>query len=189
MKYIFSSPLTVEDCIDRLHKELDKPVELFSTQRPRPVTGKVQDHRFVIRVNRHRNHMALYGALAPSPRGTTIEGDYRVRTFVKVFLAIWTASGTFLFCSLGLAATFGLSMFYNMAPISDPVVDELRTIISIASAIGFGGSLFWLLFGIGMFLLCRMSAGFPWGKEDLERVLTLLENTLEAQRVEQDPAN
>jgi hypothetical protein len=180
MKYVFLSPLTIDECVERLVKIADEhPPLRLSLGSLSPIFAKVDGHEFSLWVASRQTWFVFQGTLCSCEDGTRIEGVYRMCLFYKVFWPFLIFGGILFSCGLVVLAipTIALSVALFVA------LEQMRQDwwILLASPVLLCLPLLWGLLGGGIFGIGVMSQREG---QDIQRILALLEKTLQAQRVE-----
>lgn len=94
MKYSLSSPLSLDECIQKLQAVNKKNTTVFPKDFSKQIWGKVGADGFSLRLaygNRNPFAPHFTGAFKSTASGTALEGEFKLLTGAKIGAAIWAA--------------------------------------------------------------------------------------------------
>lgn len=184
MKYDFLSPLEVEECIARLAEFVDEQrARRFTFRYPRPFFGTLSDHTLTL-WSSYRSPSLFQATLRACPRGTLIEGQYRVRPVVKLILGGWVVSIVLSLCPL---SAIPVVMAAILLVVSENATSQLREeLLEYVTLIGLSLPLLWgaLLFFSLLLILSFVAAHIIRKEMDIPRISRLMEEKLQARPIE-----
>jgi hypothetical protein len=144
-----------------------------------PIFAKVDGHEFSLWVASRQTWFVFQGTLCSCEDGTRIKGVYRMRLFYKVFWPFLIIGGILFSCGLVVLAIPTIALSVALFVALEQVRQDLWALL--ASPVLMCLPLLWVLLGVAILAFGVMSQREG---QDSQRILALLEKTLQAQRVE-----
>lgn len=160
MKYIFTTNLSITDCLDRIRLNAKKDTILnwleidFNFEKKDIIFYKINKNTFRLQKHRrYRNSYAplFYGILVKKHENTVIEGQFHMHPFVRFFMFIWFT---------GIILEGGIILFKTQFMI-----------------IGLLSQIIFIIFGIGL-----IKIGNFFGRNEKKYMIEFIEKTLKAKR-------